>query len=114
MSMRKAIAMTAAGVLLLFLALPFGVHAEDSRAQGMRAVVHRTPPNYPEIARRLNLCGVVMVKVAVAADGHVKSTSVVSGNPILGQAASTAVREWIFAPGAEESVTVGVTFNLRQ
>jgi TonB family protein len=57
---------------------------------------------------------VVVVKVAVTADGHVKSSTVVSGNPILGQAASTAVREWVFAPGVEETVTVGITFHLRE
>jgi TonB family protein len=111
--MRKSIAITVAGIVF-FLVLPGGARGDESHVADMRAVVHRTQPNYPEIAKRLNLCGVVMVKVAVAADGHVKSAMVVSGNPILGQAASTAVREWVFVPGSEEMVTVGVTFNLRQ
>ncbi len=114
MSVRKRVAITVAGVVLLLLMLPHGARADEGPAQDMRAVVHRTQPNYPEIAKRLNLCGVVMVKAAVAADGHVKSTTVVSGNPILGQAASTAVRDWVFAPGAEGSVMVGITFSLRQ
>jgi TonB family protein len=112
--MRKSIAMMVAGVVVFSLALPGGARGGESHVTEMRGVVHRTQPNYPEIARRLNLCGVVMVKAAVAADGHVKSASVISGNPILGQAASTAVREWVFVPGAEEMVKVGVTFNLRQ
>jgi TonB family protein len=112
--MRKSVAVIATAIVLLFLMMPSGTRGDDSLIPDMRAVVHRTQPNYPEIAKRLNLCGVVMVKAAVAADGHVKSAMVVSGNPILGQAASTAVRDWVFAPGVEEMVTVGVTFNLRQ
>jgi len=111
--MRKRVAMTVASVVLLFLMLPHVGRADEGPAPEMRAVVHRIQPNYPEIAKRLNLCGVVMVKATVGADGHVKSTTVVSGNPILGQAASTAVREWVFAPGAEGSVMIGITFNPR-
>jgi TonB family protein len=112
--MRKGMAMTVACVELLLLTLAYVGRAEEAAVKDMRAVVHRTQPSYPEIAKRLNLCGMVMVKAAIGADGRVKSTTVVSGNPILGQAASTAVREWVFAPGAEGSVMVGITFSLRQ
>ena len=110
--MGTRIAMMAAGILLFVLVLPIGWCAGENGAPDERTVVHRTQPSYPEIARRLNLTGLVKVKAAVAADGHVKSASVISGNPILGQAASTAVRDWIFAPGVEEVVTVGITFTL--
>jgi TonB family protein len=105
-------AMTMAAVLVLSLMLPRAGRANDGPVQDRRAVVHRTQPNYPELAKRLNLCGVVMVKAAVAADGHVKSATVASGNPILGQAASAAVREWVFVPGTEETVTIDITFSL--
>ena len=109
--MRKRAVTMAVGGLLLLLAVAPGALTEDTRDQHPRAVLHRVQPIYPEIARRLSLDGLVMLRAEVAADGHVKSVSVISGNAILGQAAIRAVREWVFAPGAEESVPVGVTFN---
>jgi len=114
MSMRKRVASMTAGVLLLFLSVAPGALAEDTSDPHPRAVLHRVQPTYPEIARRLSLDGLVMLRAEVAADGHVKSVTVVSGNAILAQAAIRAVREWVFAPGAEESVPVGVTFNRGQ
>ena len=109
--MRKKLAFMSAGALLLWLVVaPQGL-TEDAHDAHPRAVVHRVQPIYPEIARRLSLDGLVMLRAEVAADGHVKSVSVISGNAILAQAAIRAVREWVFAPGAEESVPVGVTFN---
>lgn len=109
--MRKRVAMIAAQVLLLLLALAPAAMPEDMHDLTPRTVVHRVQPVYPEIARRLSLEGLVMVRAEVAADGHVKSVAVVSGNAILAQAAIRAVREWVFAPGPEESVPVGVSFN---
>ncbi len=107
--MRKGLAIMAAGVLLWLAVAP--ALTEDARGVHPRAVVHRVHPIYPEIARRLNLDGLVTVRAEVAADGHVKSVGVVNGNAILAQAAIRAVREWMFAPGPEESVSVGVIFN---
>jgi len=112
--MRKHLAILIAGVLLLFLEVAPGALAEETSDPHPRAVLHRVQPTYPEIARRLSLDGMVMLRVEVAADGHVKSVTVVSGNAILAQAAIRAVREWVFAPGAEESIPVGVTFNRGQ
>ena len=111
--MCKRTAIAALSVALL-LALTSAMLGEQGHApEDTRAVLHKTQPNYPELARRLNLSGFVTVKVAVAADGHVKSATVVSGNPILGQAASSAVREWLFVPGADESVNIGINFSLQ-
>jgi TonB family protein len=112
--MGKRVAIMAAGVLLLLVVVPGRGRAEESNVQNRRAVVRRTEVNYPELARRMKLSGMVVVRAAVGADGHVKGTTVVSGNSILGQAASSAVREWVFAPGGDESVTVDITFSLRQ
>jgi TonB family protein len=109
--MWRRAARTTAGALLLVLTLAPGALTEEGYDQHSRAVVRRVQPVYPEIARRLSLEGLVMVRAEVAADGHVKSVTVVSGNAILAQAAVRAVREWVFAPGAEEGVPVGVTFN---
>jgi len=109
--MRKTAAIRRTILGLFLLAVTFPALAEDPHEAHSRAVVHRVQPVYPEIARRLNLDGLVILKAEVAADGHVKSVVVVSGNAILGQSAVRAVREWTFVPGAEESIPVGVMFN---
>jgi TonB family protein len=105
---------TGVGLLLLLLTLAPIALTQDEYDQHSRAVVHRVQPVYPEIARRLSLEGLVMVRAEVAVDGHVKSVTVVSGNAILAQAAVRAVREWVFVPGAQEFVPVGVTFNRKE
>jgi TonB family protein len=112
--MWRRAARTAAAVLLLLLTLALGALTEEGYDQHSRAVVRRVQPVYPEIARRLSLEGLVMVRAEVAADGHVKSVAVVSGNAILAQAALRAVREWVFTPGPEEMVPVGVNFSRKQ
>lgn len=88
------------------LALAVAAYADESRA-----VVNRTKPVYPELAKRMNVQGTVAVKAVVMADGKVKSVSPLSGNPILSQAAQAAVKQWQYAPGAEEVITVEMTFS---
>ncbi len=100
---RKIVALTVWGAILTF-----GVAAY---AGGERVVINRTKAAYPELAKRMNVQGTVTVKALVAADGKVKSVSPVSGNPILSQAAQAAVKQWVYAPGAEESITVEMTFS---
>jgi len=111
--MGERTASVAAGLLLLLLAFAFRARAGDMHDQP-RALVHRVQPVYPEIAQRLSLKGLVMVRAEVAADGHVRSVTVLSGNAILAQAAIRAVREWVFAPGQEESVPISIPFNRQQ
>ncbi len=92
--------------LIFVLVMMFGI-----AAYAERAVVTRVKATYPELAKRMNLQGSVTVKAMVGADGKVKSVSLMSGNPILAQAAANAVKQWVYAPGAEESVVVEMTFS---
>ena len=92
--------------LALLAFLTVAAFAGDSRA-----VLTRTPPAYPELAKRMNLEGTVTVRAVVGADGKVKAVSALTGNPILSQAAQAAVKNWVYAPGAEESIAVDVTFS---
>lgn len=101
-------------IAILLLALAPQAPAEEPSNHSLRAVIHRVQPAYPEIARRLNLEGMVMVRAEVAADGHVRSVTVVSGNAILVQAVTGAVREWVFAPGTAESIPLSITFSRRE
>jgi TonB family protein len=71
-----------------------------------RPVKRRVPPDYPEIAKRMNLTGKVKVEVLIAADGRVTITRPIGGHPVLVQAAEKAVKEWRFAPAAEQTKQV--------
>ena len=68
-----------------------------------RKVVSRVVPSYPPLARRLNLQGVVKVEVQVAANGTVRSTRVIGGNPVLAVSAVDAVKQWKYEPAPAES-----------
>jgi TonB family protein len=78
----------------------------QSTAQGLssqRKVTARIAPDYPELARRMRLQGVVKVEAVVRTNGTVKSTRVVGGNPVLVNAAASAVSKWRFEPGPSET-----------
>jgi TonB family protein len=78
-----------------------------------RAVVTRTAPVYPELARRMHVGGKVVLMVTVQADGTVSATKVESGHPLLATAAQDAVTHWRFAPGPEASDSeIEVNFNI--
>jgi TonB family protein len=66
----------------------------------------RVPPVYPELARRMNITGSVKVRVIVAANGAVKSASLVGGHPVLANAALDAVKKWHFEVAPQESTEV--------
>lgn len=81
-------------------------------ADANRTVVSRVAPVYPELARRMHVSGVVVLKVTVSPDGSVASTAAASGHPLLVNAAQDAVKKWRFSPGSEQTEsTVDVNFN---
>ena len=64
-------------------------------------------PDYPEIARRASMEGVVIIKVLVGKNGSVLKTMVLQGvNPILDKAAADAARKCKFKAGTQRSVPV--------
>ena len=71
-----------------------------------RRAKNKVSPLYPELARKMNLSGVVKIAVTVAPNGTVKDTKVIGGNPILVNAALDAVKKWKFDPASDESVGV--------
>ncbi len=87
-------------LILLVLVCSSVVWAEDSA----RKVKTNVPPEYPEIARKLNIRGTVRVEVTVAPDGTVKKVKELGGNPVLIDAFTRAVKQWKYETAAKESV----------
>ena len=100
-----------AGVLLAAVAIVAGtgvltVRAQDSDTELVRRAKSKVQPNYPELARKMNLVGTVRVQVVVAANGAVKDAKVVGGHPLLANAALDAVKKWRFEPAPGETTGV--------
>ena len=78
----------------------------------------RAKADYPEMARRAQIEGTVIVKVLVGPDGLVKDAQIVQGvHPILDKQALIAARRWTFFPGKQRNIPVkawmAIPFNFR-
>jgi protein TonB len=61
-------------------------------------VVHRVHPLYPKVARARKLQGPVVLQAIIDKQGKVDSLQLVSGDPLLAQAAADAVKQWRYKP----------------
>jgi TonB family protein len=61
-------------------------------------LIRRIAPGYPMQARSERISGKVVLSATIGADGSVGEISVVSGSPILAEAAKQAVRRWQYHP----------------
>ena len=95
----------AAGALVLFAGAS-AFSQSGSTDETRRKVKSKTTPAYPELARRMNVNGKVKIEVVIAPDGHVKSTRVVGGHPLLVQTCQDALKEWKFVPASEETTQI--------
>lgn len=94
---------------IICLGTPMWSQSPDAPA---RKVITRVEPKYPATLERLYIGGVVKLEVVVAANGTVESAALIGGNPILGQAAIAAVKQWKYAAGpAKTTVTERLEFD---
>ena len=90
--------------LLLLTASAGTVFAQDPEAShDARQLVHKVAPTYPDLARRLQISGVVKLRATVAPNGSIKSVEPLGGNPVLLKAATEAVNHWQYAPASSET-----------
>ena len=68
-----------------------------------RKVVTRVTPEYPPVAKTMNIAGIVRIEAVVAGNGAVKSTEIKGGHPVLAEAAVRAVRKWKWEPADRET-----------
>lgn len=63
------------------------------------AIVSRSiQPDYPMLARQMRVQGSVILQALIGRDGMIQDLRVLSGPPILANAAEEAVRQWHFKP----------------
>jgi len=100
----KRLALAAGAAMLLTGASGFA--QSGSTDESKRKVKSKTAPVYPELAKRMNVTGKVKIEVVITPEGHVKSTRVVGGHPLLVQVCQDAVKEWKFVPAPEETTQI--------
>jgi periplasmic protein TonB len=78
-------------------------------------IEHVVKPEYPPIARKMNMSGTVILSVLVAETGKVEDVRVVRDpgrNVGLPQAAEKAVRQWTFLPAQKNGVAVKTWYTV--
>jgi protein TonB len=82
------------------------------------SLVERVEPEYPPLAVRAQVQGLVILEAVVDRDGRVEDVRVLRSIPLLDRAAIDAVRQWRYSPlllnGKPERfvLTVTVSFSL--
>jgi protein TonB len=81
-------------------------------------LISQPMPVYPPLARQARIQGNVVLHAIISKDGRVEQLSVISGHPLLIQAAFDAVRQWRYQPTllnnepVEVDTTITVTFTM--
>jgi periplasmic protein TonB len=81
-------------------------------------LLEKTVPQYPAIARATGTQGTVVVQATISKAGLIENLRVISGPPLLQQAAADAVRSWRYNPyllngePVEVETTINIVFNL--
>jgi len=61
-------------------------------------LISQVTPNYPAVAKEAGIQGVVVLEAEISKQGAVENLSVISGHPLLIQAAIDAVKQWRYRP----------------
>lgn len=80
-----------------------GIRAQNSDNEIVRRAKNKVQPEYPELARKMNITGTVKVQVVVSPNGSIKDAKIVGGHPVLATAALEAIKKWRFEPAPVES-----------
>jgi periplasmic protein TonB len=83
-------------------------------------LTNKVTPMYPPLARQTRISGTVRLHAIIAKNGTVEQLEVISGHPLLVQAALDAVRQWKYqattlnGENVEVDTTIDVIFSLNQ
>jgi len=97
------------GLLVLSLCCLFFAVSASATA---RPVKKKISAVYPELAKRMHVAGTVKLEVTIDASGSVGDVKVLSGHPLLGAAATDAVKRWVFEAAPSSTVEeIAIEFN---
>jgi TonB family protein len=99
-------------------ALPHRIRVSSGVSTGLLKT--KVNPIYPPEARDQHIQGVVVLQVKIDKDGNVYDVALISGHPLLAEAATDAVKQWKYRPyllngePVEVETQVQVNFTLAQ
>jgi protein TonB len=85
-------------------------------SEGM--ILSKANPTYPVIARSAGISGTIALAATISTTGHIENLKVLSGPPMLRQAAIDAVNTWRYRPyllnnqPVEVETTINIVFTL--
>jgi len=80
----------------------------------------KVTPAYPALAKQARVQGIVRFEAAIGRDGRVSNLRLISGPPLLAQAALQAVQQWVYRPvllngnPVDVVTTIDVNFTLAE
>ena len=96
--------------------LPQKLRVSSGVAEGLK--LHDVTPIYPIEARLAHIQGEVLLQATIGKDGLIHNLKVVTGHPILVEAAKGAVEQWRYRPyvfngnPVEVETTIKVVFHM--
>lgn len=75
-------------------------------------LINQVKPVYPPIAKQAGISGTVELRAVIGTDGHVADLKVISGHPLLREAAVNAVKEWVYRPTLLGGKPVAITTTI--
>lgn len=108
MSLRAIFALSIASLSLSLLVLGQDTSVPQKAEQRKRVrvsqgvatglLVRKISPKYPSEARKNKIQGMVMLNAVIGRQGDITDLSVISGHPLLAEAALEAVKQWKYRP----------------
>jgi periplasmic protein TonB len=98
--------------------VPASVHLPSKFVEGF--LIYKSIPQYPAIAKSAGQQGTVVLQATISKSGTIENLQVISGAPMLQQAAIDAVKTWRYRPyllneqPVEVETTVNVIFKLER
>ena len=71
------------------------------------------PPVYPALASKARVAGVVVLEATLTAQGTVEEIRVMSGHPLLVEAAIAALKQWQYEPTMLNGIPVPVILTAK-
>ncbi len=75
-------------------------------------LLQQPAPEYPPLAKQARISGVVRLNAIIGKDGSVESLTVLSGHPLLVQAAMESAKQWVYQPTMVDGKPVAVVTQL--
>jgi TonB family protein len=111
--LKSTVAVLIVTLLWNTLAMSPAISQTSQAPTNTRKLKVSVPPEYPELARKMNIQGVARVLLTVASDGRVVGVKELGGNPVLVASLVQAVHKWKYEAADHES-DIEVRFEFTQ